>query len=1397
MAASFFGRKDSERPSIRALARSAKQAGDPRQAAALYVQAGRIALDAGEERRAVSLFEKALERHPLDVAASDGLQSVFRARGELKKLYAEQERRVAVLVAMKGDARALARAHAALARTNEELGRVDEALESYVHAFELDPSQVDVAHQARRLATVEGKWEHVCALLEQEIAVVADRRELGKLLCELAIVRRERLGDVHEATALIERAVERNPDDADLHQELADTLLARAEQTEDLDHAASDRNRAADVLCSMVDLVPREQQLEHIEAALDAAPEHLGALELLERMFPSDRERLIDRWGKHVEAFPDGPMADDLRVRLCEAHRDAGRPEEAVRWLEPLARQGRLEHALTLVELHVEVGRPGDARTWAALAIERAPAARKLEVRRSLFERLRAADPDQAYVYARQILIDAPNDAHALDHASRVCETREDWEALDDLLTEVASRPEVGAAQRLELLRRVATVREERRRDLPGALDAWRLVEELSGGADAGHARDQRVRLAEATEAWDEVVELVDERVRNSRGRDERIGLLRELARVHRDERDDPERAALVLLSILELDGDDALAELCDALGAAGPRSKAVPEVTASAGQAPPSRAAAVFRMLGRLHDGWGEATEAFDAWTHVRAVHEDDPEAFERLVALAVALGHHRHALELLEHRLARASGTEAVGLQRKIAVVAGDHLGDFDRAADALTIALEATPDDRDIAVDLCTALRRAGRYGEESVVLRVLAASAPDAAARLDALERLHRVLAFELRDPEEAFRTWRQMAAAAEDVAILERLAGEARELDDPARLEVAVARLRSVESRPDRRRALALEHAELLAKKLGRPADARAALEQSAAAEGRTHLPILSALEALCAELGDDRALARVLEQQVPVVRPSSLGALLHRLADLYEGPLGDAQGAIRALVRWEKVRPDEIEPRLRLVPHLAADTDFEGLLTRVDRLIAIAPSDRERWVRIGADAVDGAPQDGDLAWFLTSLAERAASPDQRLWSIDRAADRFEAAGAAGPAFAASRTALELGGPVDRLLERADRLAPLAGKWEELDCLYERFVAQAPTPDARRSLALRHAELLAEARSRTSEALDRLLRVSLDDLTAPDLLDSMESLAHRCGRLDDLLVAYQDRVTLVGSGDQAVLLTLRAARAAWRARRFDDVESFLGHAVALADGDAEQLDRVESFVDELGHATCERLVDVYRAAAGSAAPETAAQHLVRAARLLNAKLGTTDRAFELADEALSLAPTSEWLLDAVEKLAVDGGRVERLDARLETMIAETMSDAVAAALLRRRGHILHAHLDKPSEAADAYRRLWALRPDDPKVLSRLRICLIETGRIQELISATERALARRTDRAQRLQLMRDIAELWEEVHNSWEALDAWKRVLSDAPDDARAAEAVARLERAQKRGTGAT
>jgi tetratricopeptide (TPR) repeat protein len=184
----------------------------------------------------------------------------------------------------------------------------------------------------------------------------------------------------------------------------------------------------------------------------------------------------------------------------------------------------------------------------------------------------------------------------------------------------------------------------------------------------------------------------------------------------------------------------------------------------------------------------------------------------------------------------------------------------------------------------------------------------------------------------------------------------------------------------------------------------------------------------------------------------------------------------------------------------------------------------------------------------------------------------------------------------------------------------------------------------------------------------------------------------------------------------------------------------------------------------------------------------------------------------LAAQLESVGDAIGAVAVleralaesapgDGARVRGERARLLRSLGRSRELAVAlekdagALLGDARLPVLAEHAELLEAAGEAERaldvRLMALAefPGAPAVLDEARRRLEATGRAAESLALASAALDHTSDRARRLQLLRDVARLGESLGadaNPTEAANAWLAVLEIDPTDATAAAAAERL-----------
>jgi tetratricopeptide (TPR) repeat protein len=594
-------------------------------------------------------------------------------------------------------------------------------------------------------------------------------------------------------------------------------------------------------------------------------------------------------------------------------------------------------------------------------------------------------------------------------------------------------------------------------------------------------------------------------------------------------------------------------------------------------------------------------------------------------------------------------------------------------------------------------------------------------------------------------------------------------------------------------------------------------------------EAPQHLPALFDLARWEERRRDDAGLADALERQLVLLEDEGLRLpVAVRLADLYEGPLADDARAIDALHAWIDCDLMDAAPRERLVARLETNQRWPELVDALDGLAGVEVDEEAQgalvrraaelaashlgdvdgaWERLAPRVVDDPEAERQiraladthgrheaLAELFIRLAQTASAPaTQRARWLDAARVLEGPGGDVGKALEAVLRAYALDLADEALLGEVDRLAAASGNWARLAQVYDTLLRSVETPRAKKKLLVRHARLLDSVGDDASGALDRALRACALDPEDEALLGYVEDLAPRAGRAEELLVVYDRRRSAAKTDEARADALLRAAHLCdVDLRDRDRAFGYVAQAVALSvrtPSIGPSIERAVAELDDLagGRDARERLVAVYRRLADDAEhdPRAAAALFLRAARLLEDALAAPEEAFACLDRASQDAPIPE-VLDALEGVASRLRRFDALDARLASLVADALDSQTAADLLRRRGRVLEERLHRLDEAAEVYRQLLTVARDEDAA-DRLLGCLRKARRHQDLLVALDQEASRTRSSERRLELLREIATVWEkQLANKWEAQDAWKKVLSIAPDDPVATEAIHRL-----------
>jgi golgin subfamily B member 1 len=378
-----------------------------------------------------------------------------------------------------------------------------------------------------------------------------------------------------------------------------------------------------------------------------------------------------------------------------------------------------------------------------------------------------------------------------------------------------------------------------------------------------------------------------------------------------------------------------------------------------------------------------------------------------------------------------------------------------------------------------------------------------------------------------------------------------------------------------------------------------------------------------------------------------------------------------------------------------------------------------------------------------------------------------------------------------------LLDRIDRLAVATSAWDRLWRVYNRLVQRAEAAQGQVALLCRHAQLIEQHGGDGAAALDRWLEACRLDPQNVALLEHAEQLAIAQNSQSDLLWIYERLYKNAQSDEQRARQLLRAARVAdLGAKDREHAIRNIARALALTEHQPAIAREIEELVRELDRARPElgredarrNLVQAHMDLARSVGEPFGPLLVLRASQLLRDALGDKSACFDALKQGAAMFPNDLDLYDALERAALAIERLDALDAHLARCEQRASDPQVKRAVLQRRGRLLAEHLERPAKAADVYRELVALQPDDNDAFEALLRSLRKAGRYQDVLKAYTERIARADDPRVRVQLLRQIAKVWEiELKNRPGAIEVWHEVKAIAPDDEEAAAALSRLE----------
>jgi cellulose synthase operon protein C len=1367
-----------------------------------------------------------------------------------------------------------------LGQTHEQLagmyGQADPegSLRHWMALADLDPRNVYAIYHARELLKAQQRWHLALPLFDRELAVVEDPERRVGLLRDEAEVRRH-AGDLRGMSEALRKAYEINPEDYALAYELGYSIIERIDAGQPV--GADEREAAAQALVRLAEAYEGEHALTYARAALQAAPGNDRAMQLADyhgEILGRSAE-LVEVYAAYAAASPGGYMAEAVRGRLAALGRAA--PSIPPQAAQPGAAPGYGQHggyaSAPAPEGHgVAEGYPGAAAQSPAepsmgypasgqpqgypasgqpqgypaggqpqgypasgqpqgyhqAPVEPAPPPEP-QIDPNSIEGLlmraeqesRAGHKPQAYELYHAVLEQQPAHPEALAFVEDFLRQRRKFAELRDVLMAAAREPSLPQETRVEQLRDVAQMCEQKLRDYDGAIEAWKQLLQLARGDEQG--REMLPKLLERQKRWDELAPLLEQQAMNQDDVEAKISVEKRLAEIHEKRRNDPASAAETWQRIAQLSpGDeDAILRAVDLFEQAQELQAAASAIGDSLGVVESDGAkGTLLEKLGEIRNKMGDPGGAGDAWAE--AAQLIDKEADYDLAAQAYQRAERwRDAALVFEQRAQRLEGAARAAQLAEAArmLLSG---GDTDGALAHLEAAADLAPDDEALATRVEEQYHQAARHEEQVDFLLRRSNRVSEAAMRVGLR---HRAAAIQrsLGDEEGAATTLELLLDDGEDLTALRLLLDMAERRQD---WSAAVALLERIvkQTEGDDRLAFAVREAQLLADGVG---DVDAAVEryQTILRDfDPNNVYVLGALADLELRRNEHRGAADALEKLMPRLEGETRAETARKLAALYEGPLDDIDAAIRVLDVVHEVDPTDFDAVARLQRLAERKEDWPRVASLLAKLIEVEGDEEEA---------------SEMTRQLASIhAERLGQGDQALATLERRADQGDVAcqhayvelgiqlgwkgivatklvgwnesvvgtsrvDALRQAFGlfveverdtdACTVALELARSKDCDPAMARDLEAIAVRLRDLGALaVAHDVLAADLSGLERAQEIvRQAEIKLQAGSDALDAIHHgeIALGGLDPADAQPLLDQLASLTSAPGHVIDL---FERQVQRCKRPADRVAALAAAARVAAERGAFDRAREFFNSALTggVQEETLHQLEDAARRADENagGKGRVLRALAEALAAGGQGSRDggrTRSALLRRAATIAHRDLGDMDAAFAWLGESLA-AHVDEAALEALDALGDVIGDPRRVEQALSKALEEVYDGPLVRLLLRRRADLRLKTLSDTAAAAGDLKRLHDLSPSDQELTRELSDILTSLGDHRGMIELYEDQILRGREPHVRAELARKVARIWEEqIGDGREAADAWRRVLRMKAGDK---EATAGLER---------
>lgn len=1218
-----------------------------------------------------------------------------------------------------------------------KFGNHAEAVKTYELLIEVLPDDVQALTYLREMYEKRRDWEKLIALSRREAESMPPGSERTEAFRQMAQLATERIKKPDVCVNLWAMVLESDPADV----EALGALAGLYERARDYEQLASTLEKLAEVTFD------DKQKVEVLTKLGQVAGDRLKdderaaeAYRLLLTLRPDDR-RAQEQLKKRYVALG---RWDDLELFYA----DTGNWDEFIRVLE--SNESRAESDAQRIGMLMKV-----AELWVTQKGKPDRAARALEKVLSI---------DETHLDAAERLIPIYEQANNPKGLAKAIEAK---------LTHM-DEPEV----RLELLRQVAQLYEERLRDKESAFERFASAFALAP-ADEQSQGDME-RAAKATGAWDRVVAAYQTAIE---GADEdTAGVLRlRLGRIFVDELGKVEEALAEYRAVYESqpDNSEALVALETLYRKTGGWADLLEVYNKKLELAadPEDRKTTLFAIAELQEQQLGDATSAIQTYDAVLEEDATDVGALSALDRLYRQTESWVEYASVLERRIELdTSEADLVDLKYRLAQTQLTELGDAAKALENFReiLFLDANHDGARLALE--GLLADETLRGEAARILETIYEQREDWQKLVEALE----ILAEATDDPDQKVALLRKMASTASNQLGSSEAAIDAQARAVKADPGNADARLELEELAEQAGASEKLiEIYRDIALKLTDPDLAReywmrlAAIHErlgavDAAAEAYTKVldvdpgnsDALQAMDALYRAHERWEELIGVYRMRIDLaVDPGQSEALYAQMAEVFEERLDKIEEAIAA---YREILA--LDPTSRLA--LGA---LDGLLSRQGKWEELAEN-----LETQLGLADTEEAQGKLMLRLASLRE------SKMGEVQEAIEGYRQVLERDPTNAEALSALErLGQDEAHELLIAEILEPLyrsTGEYEKLIGVHEVQVRRADDPSRKVELLHQVAELYEDAAGDHGAAFDTMARALAVEPSDPTTQDALDRLARTSNRMADLAQTLERLAAEQEEAELGSQLYTSAARV---------YESDIGDVDR-----AVELYRKVLVIDPTNLAAADALQALFQATERFADMSVILQRkaeiledleeqksaLYQAATLEEELLGRPERAIAVYEKVLELDPEDLRSADALINLFLSLSRWEDLLGVYSKKVDLVLDPEEKKQILYEVGAVYERELSDVDNAIDTYQRVLELDPDDITALGRLDVLYQEAGNWQELLSVLTHEAELTADPAEAVGYQYRIAALYEQhLEDVERAVDLYREILGIQPD----------------------